>query len=222
MIKNNRLNPANIPLSLYIHIPWCIQKCPYCDFNSHTLKSDLPEQDYIQALLADLAADLTRFQGTTSRPLRSIFIGGGTPSLISPAQIQLLLEGVQQQIPFDTNIEITLEANPGTVEADQFQAYQQAGITRISIGIQSFDNDKLKRLGRIHGAEEAKRAASLAHQAGLQSFNLDLMHGLPNQNLAQALADLKQAIALDPPHLSDINSPLGKYAIFFKATDTAR
>lgn len=191
------------PLSLYIHIPWCIQKCPYCDFNSHAQKGEIPENDYIRHLLLDLQADLARFQTSVQkRKLRSIFIGGGTPSLFSAEGIARLLNGVKAHIPFEENIEITLEANPGTVEAERFKGYVDAGVTRISMGIQSFNDDKLQRLGRIHSAAEAKRAVHLAKVSGLQSFNLDLMHGLPNQTLAEALDDLRQAVELAPPHLS--------------------
>ena len=191
------------PLSLYIHIPWCVQKCPYCDFNSHAQKGEIPENDYIRHLLLDLQADLARFQPSVQkRKLRSIFIGGGTPSLFSADGIARLLNGVKAQIPFEENIEITLEANPGTVEAERFKGYVAAGVTRISMGIQSFNDDKLQRLGRIHNATEAKRAVHLAKVSGLQSFNLDLMHGLPNQTLAEALDDLRQAVELAPPHLS--------------------
>lgn len=191
------------PLSLYVHIPWCVQKCPYCDFNSHALKADIPEVEYIQALLEDLEQDLARYHITSSlRPLHSIFIGGGTPSLISPGGIAQLLAGINQKIAFAEQIEITMEANPGTIEAQRFARYQQAGVTRISIGVQSFEDEKLARLGRIHGAQEAINAALLAHQIGLTSFNLDLMHGLPDQSPSQALADLQQAIDLQPPHLS--------------------
>lgn len=187
------------PLSLYIHIPWCVQKCPYCDFNSHTLKQDLPHQDYVQHLLADLEQDLPL---TSDREISTIFIGGGTPSLLTPEAMDALLQGVRHRIPVDPDAEITMEANPGTVEANRFIAYQQAGINRISIGIQSFDEHKLKRLGRIHNSQEAKNAAKLAQQLNLRSFNLDLMHGLPEQTLEDALSDLQQAIELNPPHLS--------------------
>lgn len=187
------------PLSLYIHIPWCVQKCPYCDFNSHTLKDELPHQDYVQHLLADLAQDLPL---TSGREISSIFIGGGTPSLLTPDAMTTLLQGVRQRIHVNSDAEITMEANPGTVEANRFIAYQQAGINRISIGIQSFDEQKLKRLGRIHDSQEAKNAANLAQKLNLRSFNLDLMHGLPEQTLEQALSDLQQAIELNPPHLS--------------------
>lgn len=193
---------TDIPLSLYVHIPWCVQKCPYCDFNSHTQKGVIPERRYIEALLDDLRQDLARFPELKKRQLESIFIGGGTPSLISPAQISHLLKGIKAELTFKESIEISMEANPGTVEANNFIEFRRAGITRISIGIQSFDDDKLERLGRIHNAEEAKWAAKLARQAEFSSFNLDLMHGLPNQTQQEALNDLKQAIAINPPHLS--------------------
>ncbi|MBC8946874.1 radical SAM family heme chaperone HemW [Xenorhabdus indica] len=187
------------PLSLYIHIPWCVQKCPYCDFNSHALKGDVPHQEYVEHLLADLRNDLPMVDG---REVSTIFIGGGTPSLLSAEGMQRLLDGVRDSLPLSPQAEITMEANPGTIEADRFSAYQQASINRISIGVQSFGSDKLIRLGRIHGPEEAKRAARLADGLGLRSFNLDLMHGLPNQTLNEALSDLRQAIELSPPHLS--------------------
>lgn len=186
-------------LSLYIHIPWCVQKCPYCDFNSHAQKGEIPSEEYVDHLLADLDADLPLAQG---RSISTIFIGGGTPSLLSATGMQRLLDGVRTRIALCADAEITMEANPGTVEADRFSAYQQAGINRISIGVQSFSAQKLERLGRIHGPEEAKRAARLAAGLGLRSFNLDLMHGLPDQSLEEALDDLRQAIELAPPHLS--------------------
>ena len=187
------------PLSLYIHIPWCVQKCPYCDFNSHALKGEVPHDDYVAHLLADLEADLPL---VTGREIRTIFIGGGTPSLLSAEAMQTLMDGVRARIMVAADAEVTMEANPGTVEADRFSGYQNAGINRISIGVQSFGDDKLIRLGRIHDAGEAKRAARLAATLGLRSFNLDLMHGLPEQHLGEALNDLRQAIELAPPHLS--------------------
>lgn len=187
------------PLSLYIHIPWCVQKCPYCDFNSHALKGEVPHDDYVAHLLADLDADLPLIAG---REIRTVFIGGGTPSLLSAEAMQTLMDGVRARIPVAADAEVTMEANPGTVEADRFSGYQKAGINRISIGVQSFGDDKLIRLGRIHDAGEAKRAARLAATLGLRSFNLDLMHGLPEQHLGEALSDLRQAIELAPPHLS--------------------
>ncbi|EGR0069153.1 radical SAM family heme chaperone HemW [Vibrio vulnificus] len=190
-------------LSLYVHIPWCVQKCPYCDFNSHALKEQIPEQMYINALLEDLDRDIEKYQlQRAPRPLHSIFIGGGTPSLISAEGIRDLLQGIEKRIPFTPSIEITMEANPGTIEAERFAGYRKAGVTRISIGVQSFEQQKLERLGRIHGQDEAVNAARLAHQIGLNSFNLDLMHGLPDQSIEQALADLDKAIELNPPHLS--------------------
>ncbi|MCG6294280.1 radical SAM family heme chaperone HemW [Vibrio vulnificus] len=190
-------------LSLYVHIPWCVQKCPYCDFNSHALKEQIPEQMYINALLEDLDRDIEKYQlQRAPRPLHSIFIGGGTPSLISSEGIRDLLQGIEKRIPFTPSIEITMEANPGTIEAERFAGYRKAGVTRISIGVQSFEQQKLERLGRIHGQDEAVNAARLAHQIGLNSFNLDLMHGLPDQSIEQALADLDKAIELNPPHLS--------------------
>lgn len=187
------------PLSLYIHIPWCVQKCPYCDFNSHALKGEVPHEDYVQHLLSDLDADAPWAQG---REVQTIFIGGGTPSLLSGPAMQTLLDGVRSRLNLAADAEITMEANPGTVEADRFVDYQRAGVNRISIGVQSFNEAKLTRLGRIHGPEEAKRAARLATGLGLRSFNLDLMHGLPDQTLEEALDDLRQAIELNPPHLS--------------------
>ncbi|WP_290434686.1 radical SAM family heme chaperone HemW [Aeromonas caviae] len=187
------------PLSLYIHVPWCVQKCPYCDFNSHAQKGELPHLEYVAALLEDLEQDLHWAQG---RPLSSIFIGGGTPSLLSVAAMQALLDGVRARIPLTADCEITMEANPGTVEADKFAGFQRAGINRISIGVQSFQQEKLTRLGRIHGPEEARKAAALAHTIALPTFNLDLMHGLPDQSLDDALYDLQQAIDCAPPHLS--------------------
>lgn len=187
------------PLSLYIHIPWCVQKCPYCDFNSHGQQGELPQQAYVDTLLKDLAQDLHYVQG---REIHTIFIGGGTPSLFDADQIQRLLEGANQLIPFSKDIEITMEANPGTLEHDDFTAYRRAGVTRLSIGVQSFSKEKLNLLGRIHDQNEAQVAAQKASKAGYASFNLDLMHGLPNQNFSDAMTDIDIAAALNPPHLS--------------------
>ncbi|MGF1689139.1 radical SAM family heme chaperone HemW [Photobacterium japonica] len=209
------------PLSLYIHIPWCVQKCPYCDFNSHALKTAIPELDYIDALIEDLEIDLAAYGlNNSQRPLHSIFIGGGTPSLISPEEIGRLLQAVQQRLPFSDDIEITMEANPGTVEAGRFDAYRAVGVNRISIGIQSFQDEKLTRLGRIHGGDEAIKAAQLATNAGLNSFNIDLMHGLPNQSVDDALSDLKQAIALNPPHLSWYQLTIEPNTLFYSKPPT--
>lgn len=188
-----------LPLGLYVHIPWCVQKCPYCDFNSHGLKSSLPEKEYVSHLLDDLEHDLTL---THKRPISTIFIGGGTPSLFSPEAIASLLAGIRARSELLEGAEVTLEANPGTVEAERFKGFQQAGVNRISIGVQSFETSKLQALGRIHDSQQAQNAAGYAKQAELNSFNLDLMHGLPEQSVEQGLADLEQAIALKPPHLS--------------------
>lgn len=192
------------PLSLYIHIPWCVQKCPYCDFNSHALKQEVPESVYVQHLLDDLQQDLNflQQQKVQTRPLSTIFIGGGTPSLFSAEAISRLLKGVEARIAFADDIEITMEANPGSVEADRFAGYRKAGVNRISIGVQSFQGEKLEQLGRVHNSSEAVNAAKLAHHINLNTFNLDLMHGLPNQSVDDALSDLNTAIELSPPHLS--------------------
>ena len=200
------------PLALYIHIPWCVRKCPYCDFNSHAASPVLPEEEYVDALLADLDQDLAAVYG---RPLSSIFFGGGTPSLFSAAALGRLLAGVEQRIPFTADIEITLEANPGTFEQDKFVAYRKLGINRLSIGIQSFQPQKLEALGRIHTGDEALRAAEMARRAGFDNFNLDLMHGLPDQSLEEALDDLRQAIALAPTHLSWYQLTLEPNTVFW-------
>lgn len=187
------------PLALYIHIPWCVRKCPYCDFNSHAAGPTLPEEEYVDALLADLNADLQHVHG---RPLTSIFFGGGTPSLFSDRALGRLLEGVERRIAFAPDIEITLEANPGTFEQAKFKGYRALGINRLSIGVQSFQQAKLKALGRIHDGDEAIRAADMARAAGFDNFNLDLMHGLPEQSIEDALFDLRTAISQGPTHLS--------------------
>lgn len=204
--------PVLPPLSLYIHIPWCVRKCPYCDFNSHTASPILPEQEYVDALLADLDLDLPHVYG---RELQSIFFGGGTPSLFSAAALGRLLAGVEQRIRFAADIEITLEANPGTFEQEKFSAYRGLGINRLSIGIQSFQEEKLKALGRIHNGNEAIRAADMARAAGFDNFNLDLMHGLPDQSQDEALGDLRQAIALAPTHLSWYQLTLEPNTVFW-------
>ncbi|MEY4641411.1 MAG: hypothetical protein RLZZ227_1405, partial [Pseudomonadota bacterium] len=170
------LSPTLPPLSLYIHVPWCVRKCPYCDFNSHQREGELPEAQYVQALLADLQHDAPYSQG---RELQTIFIGGGTPSLFSAQAFADLLNAIDGQIPFARDIEITLEANPGTAELQKFAGFRSAGINRLSIGVQSFDAAQLKQLGRIHDGDEALRAADFARSAGFDNFNLDLMFGLP-------------------------------------------
>lgn len=187
------------PLSLYIHIPWCVRKCPYCDFNSHAFSGALPEQDYVKALLADLQQDRVWVQG---REIHSIFFGGGTPSLFSVAAFEQLFTGLKEQLTFAKDIEITLEANPSTAEAEKFAGYRQLGINRLSIGVQSFQDEFLQRLGRVHNAEQAKQALAMVKEAGFDNFNLDLMYGLPGQSRQAALADLKQGLAFNPTHLS--------------------
>ncbi|RFA31166.1 YggW family oxidoreductase [Alkalilimnicola ehrlichii] len=192
------MNPPP-PLALYVHLPWCVQKCPYCDFNSHALKRDLPADAYVDALLKDLDSEAVR---AGSRPVSSIFFGGGTPSLFPPTAIARLLTETRERLNLAADAEITLEANPGTVEQARFEGFREAGVNRLSIGIQSFGTEQLQRLGRIHGAEEALRAAEAARGAGFDNFNLDLMFGLPEQDLAAAQADLRQAIELAPAHIS--------------------
>ncbi len=196
------------PLSLYIHFPWCIKKCPYCDFNSHTLRGGLNEQQYIDALVADLdndlsdAADSIGRNAVQDRKLISIFMGGGTPSLFSACSFSTLLYQLRQRMEFAADIEITLEANPGMLEHDQFGAYLQAGINRLSLGVQSFDDARLNALGRIHDAESANQAIHAAKSAGFDNFNLDLIYGLPNQTTQMAIQDCARAIGHAPTHLS--------------------
>ena len=186
------------PLSLYIHIPWCVRKCPYCDFNSHEARNEVPEKAYIDALMADLEQSMPRIWG---RRVRSIFFGGGTPSLFTPDAINRILSGVRALTPLEYDAEITLEANPGTVDAAHFTGYREAGINRLSLGIQSFNNGYLESLGRIHDGSQAIAAAELA-LATFDAVNLDVMYALPDQSLEDALADAKQAVALSPAHLS--------------------
>ena len=187
------------PLSLYIHIPWCIKKCPYCDFNSHTFQNEIPEKAYLDCLLQDLDQDLNYVQG---RPIKSIFIGGGTPSLFSPSGFSYLLDSIKQKLVVDKNAEITIEANPGATEQQNYSGYLDAGINRLSIGAQSFSDQKLKSLGRIHSSSEIFKAAESAREAGFNQINLDLMFGLPEQTLIEALEDLETAIKLSPQHVS--------------------
>jgi len=194
-VSEFRVSP---PLALYVHVPWCVQKCPYCDFNSHEAAGAIPERDYVAALIADLQSALPLIWG---RPVQTVFFGGGTPSLLSPAAVDELITAFRMLAMLAPDAEITLEANPGTVEAEKFAGFRAAGINRLSLGIQSFDDDHLKALGRIHGADEAKRAAQLAGQH-FESFNLDLMYGLPGQSHAQALADVETALSFAPAHLS--------------------
>ncbi len=200
-----------IPLSLYIHIPWCVRKCPYCDFNSHQMPDEIPEKDYIAALLKDLESELPHIWG---RPIESIFIGGGTPSLFSAKGIDRLLSGLRERLALRPGMEITLEANPGTFEQERFKAYREAGINRLSIGIQSYNPRHLNALGRIHNADEAIDAAQIAKQAGFDNLNLDLMHGLPKQTPEQAMDDVQKAISLEPTHISWYQLTIEKNTLF--------
>jgi putative oxygen-independent coproporphyrinogen III oxidase len=190
---------ATPPLSLYIHIPWCVRKCPYCDFNSHAAREEIPEDAYINALIADLEQDLPAVWGRT---IETVFIGGGTPSLFSPEGIDRLLSDVRARVPLKPDAEITLEANPGTVDQARFKGFRDAGINRLSIGVQSFQPDLLQNIGRIHSDSEAVIAVEAARHAGFDNLNLDLMFGLPGQSTAQALMDLRTATALEPAHIS--------------------
>ena len=186
------------PLALYVHLPWCLKKCPYCDFNSHENKGELPEAQYLAALRADLEAALPLIWG---RRVVSIFIGGGTPSLFSPAGIDQLIADIRARLPLEPGIEITLEANPGTFERERFRAFRAAGVTRLSIGVQSFNDDALRALGRVHNAEQARAAISEARDS-FDTFNIDLMYALPGQDLAALRLDLDEALSFAPPHLS--------------------
>lgn len=201
------------PLSLYVHLPWCIKKCPYCDFNSHVAKAGIPEQAYIHRLIEDLEAEL---ELTENRKLLSIFFGGGTPSLFSPEAFEQLLSKIQALNLIDENTEITLEANPGTVDANHFKAYREIGINRLSIGIQSFHDQQLKRLGRIHGSKEAFKAIEIAKHSGFENFNLDIMFALPEQSIEEALKDLETAIDCQPTHLSWYQLTLEPNTVFYK------
>ncbi|MET0355328.1 MAG: radical SAM family heme chaperone HemW, partial [Cellvibrio sp.] len=202
------------PLSLYIHIPWCIRKCPYCDFNSHQANNNIPEAEYVSALRFDLQQDVVLAQG---RKLTSIFFGGGTPSMLSAKAIAQIVKDAQTIIGFEPEIEITLEANPGTFEQEKFSGFRAAGINRLSIGIQSFNDTQLKLLGRVHGSDEALRAVDVARKAGFDNINLDLMHGLPEQSVMGAKADLAQAIALAPEHISWYQLTIEKNTEFYSA-----
>ncbi len=200
------------PLSLYVHLPWCVRKCPYCDFNSHTAGNNAPRARYIKALLADLDAEAARVQG---RPLISVFLGGGTPSLFPPADIALLMEGIRERFALIENAEITMEANPGTVECGDPAGYKQAGINRLSIGAQSFNEQSLSKLGRIHSVADISRAVEEAHAAGFTSINIDVMYGLPEQGLEAALDDLRAAAALRPTHVSWYQLTLEPNTVFY-------
>ncbi|CBL43754.1 Oxygen-independent coproporphyrinogen III oxidase [gamma proteobacterium HdN1] len=213
MPRTSRVFSELPPLSLYVHIPWCVRKCPYCDFNSHQA-IDVNEPHYIDCLLDDLDRDLHWVQ---ERPLHSIFIGGGTPSLFSAESITRLIKGIQQRIALEPSIEITLEANPGTAEQARFYGYREGGVNRLSIGVQSFNTDHLQRLGRIHNGDNAKAAIQLARDAGFENFNIDLMHGLPGQSLNHALDDLQTALQFQPPHLSWYQLTIEPNTVFYNA-----
>jgi putative oxygen-independent coproporphyrinogen III oxidase len=212
-LSDAKSNMSLPPLSLYIHVPWCVRKCPYCDFNSHKAEEHIPEAEYVQALLDDLEADLPWVQG---REIQTIFIGGGTPSLLSVEAYKNLLAGLQEKVRFVKDIEITMEANPGTFEAVKFAGYRKLGINRLSIGVQSFADHQLKHLGRIHDGQQAVAAIKMAKEAGFDNFNIDLMHGLPDQSEAQALADIQQAIDLGPTHISWYQLTIEPNTEFFK------
>lgn len=205
------------PLALYIHFPWCIRKCPYCDFNSHEAKQPVPQAEYINALLSDLEQELPDIWG---RSISSVFMGGGTPSLFDPAPLDTLLSGLRARLNLAPDIEITLEANPGTVEQARFNEYRALGINRLSIGIQSFHDDHLARLGRIHSGREAMRAVETTHKAGFDNFNLDLMYGLPDQTVPQALRDIANAIDLAPTHISFYQLTLEPNTLFYSRPPT--
>jgi putative oxygen-independent coproporphyrinogen III oxidase len=199
------------PLSLYIHIPWCVRKCPYCDFNSHEARGAFPEKEYVAALVRDLEMALPLIWG---RPVYSVFFGGGTPSLLSGEGIAEILRQVRMLLPLDLNTEITLEANPGTVESNKFAAFRDAGVNRLSMGIQSFNDAHLTALGRIHSADEARSAIAIAQQQHFSNINLDLMYALPNQTLSEALLDVQTALAFAPQHLSCYHLTLEPNTLF--------
>ena len=200
------------PLSLYIHLPWCVRKCPYCDFNSHKAGDAAAKKRYIKALLRDLAGEADRADG---RPIETIFMGGGTPSLFTPGEIQELLKGVSALFPLGENAEVTMEANPGTVECGSPAGYRDAGVNRLSIGAQSFDDELLSKLGRIHSSADITRAVREAQDGGFDNINIDLMHGLPGQTVEMALTDLRSAIELEPAHISWYQLTLEPNTIFY-------
>jgi putative oxygen-independent coproporphyrinogen III oxidase len=212
-LQPGALNLAALPpLSLYIHWPWCVRKCPYCDFNSHESKDPIPEQAYLDALRADLEQSLPLIWG---RKIHTVFIGGGTPSLMSAAGLERLMSDLRTLLPLDLDAEITMEANPGTFEADKFKSFRASGINRLSVGIQSFDSRHLQALGRIHDANEAIKAVEIA-QANFDNFNLDLMYALPGQTLAEAQADIDMALGFAPPHLSLYHLTMEPNTVFAK------
>lgn len=200
------------PLSLYVHLPWCVRKCPYCDFNSHAVKEEFPAERYVDALLADLEQDLPLVWGRT---VQSIFFGGGTPSLFSASQFERMLAGFGALLNIAPGAEVTLEANPGTTEHDSFTAYHEAGINRISLGVQSFDDELLKAIGRIHGRKEIEKALESIDRSGITNFNLDLMFALPGQSISRAIEDVQLALAAGPTHLSHYQLTLEPNTAFY-------
>ena len=199
------------PLSVYVHFPWCVRKCPYCDFNSYTLQGELAEDRYVEAIEQDLRAQSEELQG---REIRTIFLGGGTPSLFSPRSIERVLEATRAAFSLAPALEVTLEANPGTIERGRFAEYHSAGVTRVSLGAQSFDAERLRILGRIHSPDETRRAAEELHSAGISNFNLDLMYALPGQDVGAALSDVRAALALSPAHVSHYQLTLEPGTVF--------
>ncbi|MFK7863539.1 MAG: radical SAM family heme chaperone HemW [Pseudohongiellaceae bacterium] len=204
---------ATPPLSLYLHIPWCVRKCPYCDFNSHEFEREIPEQEYIKVLLDDFDRD---YEECGERDISSVFIGGGTPSLFSAGGFEQILEHLRKHSNLAADIEITMEANPGTAEASKFADFKSIGINRLSLGVQSFDDQSLKILGRIHDGLQSQRAIDIAISAGFDNFNIDLMHGLPKQSVAAALEDLRQGLSFSPTHLSWYQLTIEPNTVFYR------
>ena len=205
------VTPAADPVSVYLHLPWCVRKCPYCDFNSHTAGDLSQREAYLDALLQDLTSEAERVAG---RSVATVFIGGGTPSLFSPAEIGRLLDGLAAALPLEDSAEVTMEANPGTVERGSMAGYRTAGVNRISLGAQSFDDATLRRLGRIHSADDIRAASQEIRAAGFERMNLDVMYALPGQSLEAAIEDVKAALALDPGHLSHYQLTLEPNTVF--------
>lgn len=203
------------PLAIYVHMPWCVRKCPYCDFNSHRAPADMQTERYVDALIADLDSDLQVYS-LRSRPITSVFMGGGTPSLFEPTLIARLLDALRARAPFADDAEVTLEANPGTIERGAFADYRAAGVNRVSLGVQSFSNGALQRLGRIHNAGDVHQAVNELQAAGLTNFNLDLMYALPHQSLAEAVHDVDTAISLRPAHISHYELTLEPGTVFHR------
>jgi oxygen-independent coproporphyrinogen-3 oxidase len=200
------------PLSLYVHLPWCVRKCPYCDFNSHAVKGDMPADEYVKSLLKDLEQDLPLVWG---RAVHSVFFGGGTPSLFNAEQIGVLMNGFRSLLRLSPDAEVTLEANPGTIEHDSFSAYRDAGINRVSLGVQSFSNESLAEIGRIHGRQEAESAIDSIQRSGIENFNIDLMYALPGQSLSDAIEDVSVASSCNPAHISHYQLTLEPNTAFF-------